>query len=327
MRQASQRIRLVHVGASSDRLVRHREHPTEPRGHARPLVRIARDQLPVDVVLERPGEQHDQAHRVGAPALDERHRLDDVALGLGHGRAVVDHLTLVHQARERLGEPDQPEVVEGLREEPAVQQVQDRVLDPPGVLVGRHPTIDVLAPERSAPRTPASSTGRSTRRSRRTCPWCRCRAGHRRRTSDTRPSTTMGGARAATLPRLEVDVVGQQHRQLLVGHRHLPARRAVHDGDRRAPVPLAAEQPVAQPERDGRLAAPLLAEPGGDLRDRRGRRSPSNGPEFTMTPSPDRPRSSRRDRAPPPPAGSPRGSAGRAPGRTRSPARRARAPP
>jgi hypothetical protein len=118
--------------------------------HPRAPVRVARDQLPVDVVLEGPGEQHDQPHRVGAPALDDRHRLDDVALRLGHRGAAVDHLALVHQPWERLDEPDHPHVVQRLGEEPAVQQVQDRVLDPAGVLVGRHPPVDVLATERAA---------------------------------------------------------------------------------------------------------------------------------------------------------------------------------
>src|SRR5215467_4493454 len=41
--------------------------------------------------------------------------------------------------------------------------------------------------------------------------------------------------------------VGQQHRQLLVGHRHLATFLAVHDRNRRAPEPLPRQQPVAQP--------------------------------------------------------------------------------
>ena len=46
-------------------------------------------------------------------------------------------------------------------------------------------------------------------------------------------------ARQRRLPaRLEVDVLGQQHRQLVVGHGHLAVHGAVHDRDRRTPVPL-----------------------------------------------------------------------------------------
>ena len=132
------------------RVADHREHPPQPGVHARTPVRVvAGDQLPVDVVLERAGEQHDQAHRVGAPPLHERHRLDDVALALRHRRAVVDHLALVHELRERLGEPDHAQVVEHLGEEPRVEQVQDRVLDPARVLADRHPPVDVLAAERA----------------------------------------------------------------------------------------------------------------------------------------------------------------------------------
>ena len=53
----------------------------------------------------------------------------------------------------------------------------------------------------------------------------------------------------------EVYVVGQQHRQILVGDGDDAARLAVDDGDRRAPIALAADEPVAQAVVDRGLAA------------------------------------------------------------------------
>ncbi len=100
------------------------------------------------------------------------------------------------------------------------------------------------------------------------------------------------------------------------------------DRDGRPPVALAGDQPVAQPERDGGTAEPLLLEPFRDLRDRRGRALAVEGSgvhhhAFVVVAPP----SSTRDRAPRPAAGSPPGSRGRAHERTRSLAGRAPARP
>ena len=47
--------------------------------------------------------------------------------------------------------------------------------------------------------------------------------------------------------RAELDVVGRQHRQLVLGHGHGAVLGAVDDRDRAAPEALPGEQPVAQP--------------------------------------------------------------------------------
>ena len=65
--------------------------------------------------------------------------IDDVALRLRHDRAVLEHHALRQQPRERLVEVDQADVAEHAREEPRVEQVQDRVLDAAAVEVDRHP--------------------------------------------------------------------------------------------------------------------------------------------------------------------------------------------
>ncbi len=56
-----------------------------------------------------------------------------------------------------------------------------------------------------------------------------------------------GVRRQRRLPgREELDVVGGEHGQLVLGDGHDAVVRAVHDGDRAAPEPLARDQPVAQ---------------------------------------------------------------------------------
>ena len=265
----TQLVRLL--AAALGRLPHRREHAAEPLVHARAPIRIARDQLPVDVVFERAREQHREPHAVGSPPLDERHGLDDVALRLGHRRASVDHLPLVHQARERLDVRNHPGVVQRLREEPRVEQVQDRVLDAPGVLADR-PSFDVLPPERSLLVRPGSSTGRSTSWSRRTCPSCPSRVARHDRTSGRWSSRTGRDARAATRPP--------------GGSRRPRGARTGRSASGTATSPCSSQwmmgigapqyrwrrdQPVAQPERDGGTAELLLLEPSRDLRDRRGR--------------------------------------------------------
>ena len=61
---------------------------------------------------------------------------------------------------------------------------------------------------------------------------------------------------------------GSTHRQLLVGHRHVAALRAVDDRDRAAPVALARDAPVAQAPVHLLLARALRLQIGGDRIDR-----------------------------------------------------------
>ena len=48
----------------------------------------------------------------------------------------------------------------------------------------------------------------------------------------------------------DLDLLGQHHRQLIVGHRHQAVALAVNHGNGRAPVALAAHAPVLQAEGD-----------------------------------------------------------------------------
>src|SRR4029077_16947405 len=63
-------------------------------------------------------------------------------------------------------------------------------------------------------------------------------------------------------------VLGQHDRQLLIRYRYLPARAAVDDRDRAAPVALARDTPVAQPVVHALRAAALRLERRGEGIDR-----------------------------------------------------------
>ena len=80
----------------------------------------------------------------GAELVVHRARLDEVAQALGHRRAVHDDLPLVQQGLERLVDGEVAAVTHRLDDEPGVEQVQDRVLDPARVLVDGHPTVRLV---------------------------------------------------------------------------------------------------------------------------------------------------------------------------------------
>ena len=60
-------------------------------------------------------------------------------------------------------------------------------------------------------------------------------------------------------------VIGKFDGQIFIGHGHDPAFRAVHDGNGRAPVALAGNQPVAETVVDFFLSFALFGEIIGDL--------------------------------------------------------------
>ena len=60
----------------------------------------------------------------------------------------------------------------------------------------------------------------------------------------------------------ELDVVGSEDGQLVLGHADDPVDRAEDNGDGASPVPLARHQPVTEAVVDGAEADPLLLDPG-----------------------------------------------------------------
>ncbi len=221
-----------------------------PRPGQEPRRARGRDVRPVDVVLGRAGEDHGQPDGVDAVLGQLVGQPHQVAARLAHRRAVHDDHALVQQRGERLDEVDHAQVVQHLGEEPGVQQVQDRVRDAADVLVDRQPRPRLLGVERHVVAVRATRSAGSTTTSRRTCPSCRCRAcagpphcGQSTLTQSRRP------AQRRRALGLQVQALGRRQRRPAAGRPapDLAARRAVDDRDRRAPVPLPRDQPVAQP--------------------------------------------------------------------------------
>ena len=110
-----------------------------PDAHQEPEAALEARVAPLDFLLRRRDEHHVQPQRVGAVFLQHVVGIDDVALGLRHHGAALEHHALRQQALERLVEVDQPDVAQHAREEARVQQVEDGMLDAAAVEIDRHP--------------------------------------------------------------------------------------------------------------------------------------------------------------------------------------------
>ena len=194
---------------------------------------------------------------------------DDLALDLD--RAEVgppEHHALGEEPLEGLVHRDQAHVVEHLGEKPRVEEVEHGVLDAADVLVHRHPEVGLLAVEGEpvvlgvgvAEVVPGGvhegvhgvgvAPGGAAA----------LRAG-----GLDELGVGLEGALSFGADLLDVLDLGELDRELTEGHRHHPAVLAVDHGDRRAPVALAADQPVAEAVVHRPLAQALFLEPGGDL--------------------------------------------------------------
>ena len=217
--------------------------------------------VPLQVLVGRGHEQDVGARRVDAVVGDDVFGRDDVALGLGHGLAVLvfDH-ALAQQVRERLVEVDHAEVAGDLGPETTVEQVQNRVLDAADVLVDRHVVVDLGAVKRRGVVVRVGVAHVVPRGARERV--------HRVGLAVRGLAALGAGALIELLAVLErlargdVDVHGQRDGEVFLVDRDDAAVVAVHHGDGVAPVALAADQPVAQAEVDRALAASVLFEPG-----------------------------------------------------------------
>ena len=232
-------------------------HPTqEPMAPFHHLIALG---APVEVVRGRPDEQVEQSQRVGAHGGEVVLGCDQVAPRLGHLGAVQGDHALREQPGKRLPYPRrrQAHVGQGPGVEAGVQQVQDGVLDAADVLVDRHPVgrrrlvdgrLDVpgVAEALEVPgRVDEGVHGVGLALGRAAAPGA----------GGVQEALVVSQWRLAG--RTELDVVGQQDRQLILGHRDDAVVRAVHHRDGAAPVPLAREQPVPQAVVDLALADAL----------------------------------------------------------------------
>ena len=203
--------------------------------------------VPLEIFLRRRGKEREQPGGVGAQGTDDVVGVDDVALGLRHLRAVLDDHALAQQRRERLVHLDHAEVAQDLRVEARVEQVQHRVLDAADVLVDGHPVLGGAALEHAlvVPRRAVAQEvpGRLDEGVHRVGLTPRLAAALGTRGVDERGDL---GERRAALAR-ELHVAREHDGQVLLVLRHQAVLIAVQHGDRRSPVPLAADAPVAQP--------------------------------------------------------------------------------
>ena len=219
--------------------------------------------IPVEVLLGRGDKQDRQTHGVGAVRFDDRARGHDIALGLGHGVTVLvlDH-ALAQQVGEGLVHAQQAQVAQCLGKEAAVEQVQNGVLDAADVVIDRHPAVGGLAGEGQlgvvrvgiAQVIPAGA-GEGV---------------HGIGLALGRAAADRAGGLVELLALGEgfagaqVQVLGQRHRQLILGHGHDAAVLAVDGRDGVAPIALAGNEPVAQTELDLATTAAHGLEVGND---------------------------------------------------------------
>ena len=149
---------------------------------------------------------------------------------------------------------DPAAIVEELVEEARVEQMQHRVLGAADVLVDGHPALGMLADPTARGRCADRDSADSTTTIRRTCPSCRSRAapapphfGH--------VVSMNAGSRASGEPSPVIGTSGGSSTgSCVVGHGDFAALLAVDDRNRRAPVALARDEPVAEAVVDLRFA-------------------------------------------------------------------------
>ena len=219
--------------------------------------------IPVEVLLGRGDKQDRQTHGVGAVGLDNRARGHDVALGLGHGVAVLvlDH-ALAQQVGEGLVNTQQAQVTQRLGKEAAVEQVQNGMLDAADVVIDGHPTVCRLAGE--------GQLGVVRIGIAQVIPAGACEGVHGIGLALSRAAADRAGglvevlALGKGLASAQVQVLGQRHRQLILWHGHDAAVLAVDGRDGVAPIALAGNEPVAQTELDLATTAAHGLEVGHD---------------------------------------------------------------
>ena len=183
---------------------------------------------------------------------------DHVAQGFRHLGPVADYHALGEHLAHRLAVCDQTDVAHHLRPEARIDQVQNGVLHAPDVLVNGEPVIDLRGIKRRrgvlriavAVEIPAGIDKRIH--------GVGLTAG-RRATLRTIHVDERGNIVERRTPAAgNLNLLRQQHRQLVIRHRHDATRRAVNYRNGSAPVALAGNAPVFQAEGDCRFAETVL---------------------------------------------------------------------
>ena len=235
-------------------------HPVKPTGGS-----VDADIAPGPSLVPRADEHQEAAHRVGAQLADHVVGIHDVAPALAHLLVVFSQDdALVEQPQERFFEIDQPHVMEGLDEEPGIEQVHDGVFSAAGVLVHRQPPFRRLRIHRTIAVVRAQVAHHVPRRVHERVhgvgfPPSRTAAPGARGVDESgvgRQGRFAGG--------FEFSIFRQQHRQVFRRYGHNLAVGAIDDRDGRPPVPLPGDEPVPQPVRNGPFTPAVSLDVVGD---------------------------------------------------------------
>ena len=194
--------------------------------------------IPVRALCPRTQEHQEEPQRVGAVDGDVLVGCLHVPARLRHLATAEDDRALVAQPKRRLVEPELAQVAQGLAHETHVEQVQDRVLDPPGVLMHRQPlAAQILVHERGGElwvQVAIHVPGRVDECVHRVNVPARGATAFRTRGVDEGRDVRQRRASATG----ELDVARKRDRQVLVAHRDRPVGIAIHHRDGRSPVAL-----------------------------------------------------------------------------------------
>ena len=251
MQRAAQRLLLsrqrrvvVIVQPLLDRILEMRDDaPDAVQKAERPLDALV---APLQVTLDGSGEENEEARRIGAILLDDLLGGDDVALRLRHLRAVLDDHALRQEILERFIKIQKLLVAQHLREEARIEKVQNRMLDAADILIDRRPVVHLVRRKRLVrvmrigvahvvPRRADKGVHRVRLAPCGTAAFRAC-AVHEGFALRQRGNGAL----------LEVHILGQLDGQFLFGNELLTALVAVDDGNRRTPVALARDEPIAQ---------------------------------------------------------------------------------
>ena len=238
-----QRCRIIARRCSNHRIGKVMNDPPQATEETRcpfdPLI------APLQITFRRRGKQDEQPRRIRAVFFHDFFRRNDIALGFGHLRAVFDHHSLRQQVFERLVRIDQSGVLEDFGEETRIKQMQDRVFDAADVLVDRRPVVAFVdVPGRfHVARVGIAEIvpGRADERIHRVGFAAGRFAAFRALAVDKLADRGQRRYRTGIKPH----ILRQPDRQFFLRRRHRAAIFAVDDRNRRAPIALPRNQPVA----------------------------------------------------------------------------------
>ena len=201
---------------------------------------------PLQILFRRRREQGVHPPRIRAIFVRHIDRAHHIPARFRHRHPAFLHHALGEQPRNRLVVLHQSQIAHHLAEKSRIQQMQNRVRDPAHILIDRKPVfrLGLIEQRLVVVRVgiPVEIPARIDERI------------HRVRLAPRRPAAFRAG-RIHELRRTrqrrfafagQLHIFRQFHRQLIVRHRHDSILLAIHNRNRRAPIPLARNAPILQ---------------------------------------------------------------------------------